>query len=119
MVVLPVPGTGRERNIIFDAGDLLEAMMSCGVDIIFCGHKHVPHVWLLGNTLVVNAGTVSSMKLRGRGKPCYNLLTLDDDHIRIDRKYPFGERELTAEIPWDAVRNRDGTARIGASVGKE
>ena len=40
--LLPVPGTGRERNIVYDAGDLLEVLQECGVNLVLSGHKHVP-----------------------------------------------------------------------------
>lgn len=96
--LLPVPGTGRERNIIFDAGDLLEVLLRCGVDLALSGHKHVPYVWRLENLLVVNAGTISSLRLRGRTKPCYNIIDLDEEHIRVYRKIPFEEKELVADL---------------------
>ena len=32
--LLPVPGTGRERNIVYDAGDLLEVLQECGVNLV-------------------------------------------------------------------------------------
>lgn len=96
--LLPVPGTGRERNIVYDAGDLLEVLLRVGVDVVLCGHKHVPHVWRLENLVVVNAGTVSSLRLRGRTKPCYNLIAVEDDRVRIYRKYPFGGRELVVNF---------------------
>ena len=56
--LVPVPGTGRERNIVHDAGDLLRVLANCGVDLVLCGHKHVPNVWRLEDMLIVNAGTV-------------------------------------------------------------
>jgi 3',5'-cyclic-AMP phosphodiesterase len=96
--VLPVPGAGRERNIVYDAGDLLEVLSSCEVDLVLSGHKHVPYVWRLGKMLVVNAGTASSMKLRGKGKPCYNVIELEPELVTVFRKYPFGDREQIAEI---------------------
>src|SRR6266568_864825 len=72
--LLPVPGTGRERNIVYDAGDAIECLQRSGVDLVLCGHKHVPYAWKLENLFVVNAGTVSSSRLRGNGKPCYNIV---------------------------------------------
>ena len=30
----PIPGTGRERNIVYDAGDLLEVLQACGVNLV-------------------------------------------------------------------------------------
>lgn len=96
--LLPVPGTGRERNIVYDAGDLLEVLLRVGVDVVLCGHKHVPYVWRLENLIVINAGTVSSLRLRGLTKPCYNLIVVEDGRVRIYRKYPFGGRELIVDF---------------------
>src|SRR6266508_3967798 len=31
--LLPVPGTGRERNIVYDAGDAIECLQRAGVDL--------------------------------------------------------------------------------------
>lgn len=96
--LLPVPGTGRERNIVYDAGDVLEVLLQCGVDVVLCGHKHVPYVWRLENLVVVNAGTAASMRLRGRTKPCYDVIEVDGGRVRVIRRYPFGGRELVADF---------------------
>ncbi|MCL4499738.1 MAG: metallophosphoesterase [Chloroflexi bacterium] len=96
--LLPVPGTGRERNIVYDAGDLLEVLLKCGVDLVLCGHKHVPYVWRLESLIVVNAGTAASLRLRGRTKPCYNIISLGEDRVEISRKYPYGQKERIAEF---------------------
>ena len=58
--LLPVPGTGRERNVVYDAGDAIECLQRAGVRLVLSGHKHVPYVWRLEDLFVVNAGTVSS-----------------------------------------------------------
>ncbi|MCL6471263.1 MAG: metallophosphoesterase [Firmicutes bacterium] len=97
--LLPVPGTGRERSMIHDAGDLLELLIQCGVDLVICGHKHVPYVWRIENLVVVNAGTACTLRLRGNTKPCYNIIQIEEnDRVRIYRKYPFGSRELIADF---------------------
>jgi len=54
--LLPVPGTGRERNIVNDAGDTIECLQRAGVDLVLAGHKHVPYAWKLEDLFVVNAG---------------------------------------------------------------
>ena len=72
--LLPVPGTGRERNVVHDAGDTLECLQRANVHLVLSGHKHVPYAWRLENLFVVNAGTVSTTRLRGKTKPCYNLI---------------------------------------------
>ncbi|MHB8840781.1 MAG: metallophosphoesterase family protein [Candidatus Aquicultor sp.] len=100
--LLPVPGTGRERSMVHDAGDLLEVLIQSGVDLVLCGHKHVPYVWRLENLVVVNAGTACTLRLRGRTKPCYNIIQIDpDDKVKIFRKYPYGSQELIAEFSCD------------------
>jgi Icc protein len=99
--LIPIPGTGRERNIIFDAGDVLELLNEVGTDLVLSGHKHVPYSWKLENMFIVNAGTASTTRLRGNTRPCYNIIQIEDGHVRVFRKYPFKERELT--IDFDSV----------------
>ncbi|HKX25241.1 MAG TPA: metallophosphoesterase [Actinomycetota bacterium] len=95
--LIPIPGTGRERNIVFDAGDLLEILISNQVNLVLSGHKHVPYVWRLENLYVVNAGTCASLRLRGHTKPCYNVIEVEGDEVRIHRRFPFGGSTLTAQ----------------------
>jgi 3',5'-cyclic-AMP phosphodiesterase len=96
--LLPVPGTGRERNIVYDAGDLLEVLQTCGVNLVLSGHKHVPYAWRLEQLFVVNAGTCSSLRLRGHTRPCYNIIYVDDDNVRVVRKFPFHGTETLIEF---------------------
>jgi len=96
--LLPVPGTGRERSTVMDAGDLLEVLISAGVQVVLSGHKHVPYVWRLEDMYVANAGTVSSLRLRGYTKPCYNVLEFDDGEVKIHRKFPFGDGTVMAHF---------------------
>jgi 3',5'-cyclic-AMP phosphodiesterase len=91
--LLPIPGTGRERNIVHDAGDTLECLQRAGVQLVLSGHKHVPYAWRLENLFVVNAGTVSTTRLRGKTKPCYNVIEASPDRVTVYRKYPFHERD--------------------------
>src|SRR5262245_23690784 len=32
--LLPIPGTGRERNVVYDAGDAIECLQRAGVDLV-------------------------------------------------------------------------------------
>jgi 3',5'-cyclic AMP phosphodiesterase CpdA len=86
--LVPVPGTGRERNVVWDAGDVLALLTELRVDLVLCGHKHVPNVWQLGEMLLVNSGTASSHRVRGYTRPCYNVIEIDHDRVRIVHKYP-------------------------------
>jgi 3',5'-cyclic AMP phosphodiesterase CpdA len=95
--LVPVPGTGRERNTVWDAGDVLALLGDVDVDLVLSGHKHVPHIWLLDRVLIVNSGTVSSYRLRGYTRPSYNLLSLSEDEVRVVLRYP-GQGELPAGV---------------------
>jgi len=96
--LIPVPGTGRERSTVMDAGDLLEVLVGCGVNVVLSGHKHVPYVWRLEDMYVANAGTVSSLRLRGYTKPCYNVLEFEGDEVKIHRRFPFGGGDTIAHF---------------------
>jgi len=114
--LLPVPGTGRERNIVNDAGDALEALQRAGVDLVLCGHKHVPYAWKLESLFIVNAGTVSSSRLRGNGRPCYNVVEVDGTHVDVFRKYPFHGQEKIIQFSTDTKTYEKYTARIEDEV---
>lgn len=83
-----VPGTGRERNIVLDAGDVLALLRGSGVDLVLCGHKHVPYVWLLSNMLIANSGTVATFRTRGYTEPSYNLIEIMPEEISVVTKMP-------------------------------
>jgi 3',5'-cyclic AMP phosphodiesterase CpdA len=96
--LVPVPGTGRERNTVWDSGDVLALLGETGVDLVLSGHKHVPFVWLLNNLLVVNSGTVSSHRLRGYVRPSYNLLEVTLDRVVVTLRYPGTGERHAAEL---------------------
>ena len=110
--LLPVPGTGRERNIVYDAGDAIECLQRSGVDIVLSGHKHVPYAWRLEDLFVINAGTVSSQRLRGKTRPCYNLIEITDHHVDVWRKYPFHGQERIIQFSTETLEFEKYTARI-------
>lgn len=81
--VIPIPKTGRERNVLNDAGDILKSIVTNDVNLVVSGHKHVANIWKLENTLFVNAGTVSSKKLRGKDLNSYNTYFIDENKVEI------------------------------------
>lgn len=93
--LVSVPGTGRERNIVWDAGDVLALLTELKVDLVLSGHKHVPNVWQFGEMLLVNSGTCSSHRVRGYTRPSYNVIEINEDRVRIVQKYP-GLGEIVA-----------------------
>ena len=114
--LLPVPGTGRERNVVYDAGDALEALQSARVNLVLSGHKHVPYAWRLENIFIVNAGTVSSLRLRGNGRPCYNLIEIEGRHVDVWRKYPYHDQERIIQFSADTLEFEKYTTRIEDEV---
>src|SRR6478735_6784677 len=51
------------------------------------------YAWRLEDLFVVNAGTVSSLRLRGHTRPCYNIIEVGPAEVGVYRKYPFHGRE--------------------------
>jgi 3',5'-cyclic AMP phosphodiesterase CpdA len=82
--LLPIPQTGRERNILLDSGDLLRVFIDYGVDFVLNGHKHVPNVWMIEKMVTLNSGTATTRKLRGHTYPSYNELLIDDCGIFVN-----------------------------------
>src|SRR5438067_381608 len=114
--LLPIPGTGRERNIVFDAGDAIECLQRSRVDLVLSGHKHVPYAWRLEDLFVINAGTVSSQRLRGRTRPCYNLIEISGTHVDVWRKYPYHGQEKIIQFSTETRSFEKYTARIEGEV---
>ncbi len=114
--LLPVPGTGRERNIVYDAGDLIECLQHAGVNLVLSGHKHVPYAWRLENMFIVNAGTVSSMRLRGNTRQCYNVIEIDEGRVDVWRRYPFHGRERIIQFSLETLDFEKYTTAIEREV---
>jgi len=114
--LLPVPGTGRERNVIYDAGDAIECLQRAGVNLVLSGHKHVPYAWRLEDLFIVNAGTVSSLRLRGNTRPCYNVIEFSGAHVDVWRRYPFHGQEKIIQFSTDTLEFEKYTARIEGEV---
>ena len=93
--LVAIPGTGRERNIITDAGDLLAVLTRLDIDVILSGHKHVPYFWGLNGILVANSGTASTKRLRGSTPPSWNEIQVDASTIKVFTHYGDGRRELS------------------------
>ena len=114
--LLPVPGTGRERNVVYDAGDALECLQRARVQIVLSGHKHVPYAWRLENMFILNAGTVSSLRLRGNTRPCYNVIEVEGTHVSVWRRYPFHGQERIIQFDYATGEYEKYTGRIEREV---
>src|SRR3989337_799732 len=114
--LLPVPGTGRERNVVYDAGDAIECLQRAGVRLPLPAPKHPPPPLRLPELFVVNAGTVSSLRLRGNTRPCYNLIEVSGAHVDVWRKYPFHGQEKIIQFSTETRAFEKYTARIEGEV---
>ena len=92
--LVPIPGTGRERNTVTDAGDLLLALTDLDVDVVLSGHKHVPFFWGVNGMLVCNSGTAATKRVRGSTPPSWNELRVDASTIKVFVHYE-DRRELS------------------------
>ncbi|MEN9979218.1 MAG: metallophosphoesterase [candidate division WOR-3 bacterium] len=78
-----IPGTGRERHISTDAGDVLKLLVELDVRIALSGHKHLPWVWHIENTWLITGGTATSRRLKGRSYPSFNLLMIGEREFEL------------------------------------
>jgi 3',5'-cyclic-AMP phosphodiesterase len=99
--LMPIPGTGRERNQVLDAGDVLSLLRQCGVDLVLAGHRHVPYVWPVAGMLLVHSGTVSTFRTRGFPHPAYNLVRVEGGRISVELRIPGGEHRSLGDYPRD------------------
>jgi 3',5'-cyclic AMP phosphodiesterase CpdA len=85
--LLPIPNTGRERSMILDAGDVMQVVWDAGIDVIITAHRHYPNVFSLSNgirrCLLINCGTFSSFKTRGKAGHTFVDLILSEDNVNI------------------------------------
>ncbi len=92
--LVSIPGTGRERNIITDAGDVLAVLSKADVDVILSGHKHVPFFWGVNGILVANSGTAATRRVRGLTPASWSEYQVDASTIKVYLHYEDGRREL-------------------------
>lgn len=81
--VIPVPNSGRETNIIEDAGETLDILLKNSVPLVLMGHRHVPFGVKIHKTLLVNAGTFSCNRTRAHFGNTFNIIDIGDDEIVV------------------------------------
>jgi 3',5'-cyclic AMP phosphodiesterase CpdA len=91
--LIPVPNSGREQNIIDDAGGVLDLALRNGVALILMGHRHVPYAVRVHNTLMVNSGTFSSSRTRAHLGNSFNIIDIQDKAIKVTIHHIEKEKE--------------------------
>lgn len=81
--LIPIPGTGRERHIPTDAGDVLKLAIDLDIRIVLSGHKHLPWVWQLERSWFITSGTATSQRLKGRSYPSFHTLVIGEDDFTL------------------------------------
>jgi hypothetical protein len=61
----------------------------------------VPYVWPVAGMLLVNSGTVSTLRTRGFPHPAYNLVRVNGGRIAVELRVPGGERRSLGDYPRD------------------
>jgi 3',5'-cyclic AMP phosphodiesterase CpdA len=88
-----LPHGYHERELVGRARMAMEALASCGADVLLAGHLHVSHIGQTAeryrisghSALVVQAGTAIST--RGRGETnSFNIIQIEHPHISINQQ---------------------------------
>ncbi len=74
--LLPVPHTGREHNVVEDAGDVLGTLQVSKCSLVLNGHRHVPWMWRLNEMVHYTTGTLLSRRIRGATTQVYTRIDL-------------------------------------------
>ena len=82
--LVPVPNTGRERNVLVDSGEVLIKLFEYGIPLVLTGHKHTPWVWNLNGLIVSTAGTVSCERTAIPNS--FNVIEIDDGKVMISKQ---------------------------------
>ena len=85
--LVPVPHTGREMNVLVDAGDILRLLLEEGVSLVLAGHRHVPFLWKVYDLHILHAGTLGSNRLRGSPTQSYNVLRVKKGILEITLRF--------------------------------
>ena len=87
--ILPIPMAGREQNILDDAGEVLLTIVDAGVDLVLCGHRHIPWTWKLENGYIIHSGTIGSPRTKQLQKQSYVVTEIKQNEIIVNLK-PIG-----------------------------
>ncbi|MFX1277404.1 MAG: metallophosphoesterase family protein [Promethearchaeota archaeon] len=81
--VVAVPSAGCKRSTLVDAGEILQVAQDYEIDLILQGHRHVPHAWIFGNSILLYCGTSTSNKVRADDTPCFNEISIFEDKLEV------------------------------------
>lgn len=77
--LIPVPYAGREANVLEDAGDILDMAIKHKVHLVLMGHRHVRNAVKVEDLILVNAGTFSCRRTRGKFGYSFNVIDITEE----------------------------------------
>lgn len=95
--LIPVPHTGREFNVVEDAGDVLGVLDGARCSLVLNGHRHVPWMWRLGEMILFNTGTLLSRRVRGSTTQLHTRVSLSVDQVSFTLCHKDGSERLFGE----------------------
>jgi 3',5'-cyclic AMP phosphodiesterase CpdA len=102
--LIQVPDTGPDNIPVIDAGDTLRGILEANVNLVLSGHRHRPWRWILQDTQIIHAGTLSSERFRGFFANSYNILNLDGKRVDVKLKIVGGKSMSFEEVTKGRVR---------------
>jgi 3',5'-cyclic AMP phosphodiesterase CpdA len=73
--IIPLPRTKHEAELT-DAGDVLNALTQNNLDLVLTGAKNRSATWQVNNTVLVNAGTLSSLNVNTYLGNSFNIIEI-------------------------------------------
>ena len=95
--LIPVPHTGREYNVVEDAGDVLGVLDGTRCSLVLNGHRHVPWMWPLGEMVLYTTGTLLSRRVRGANAQLHTRISLSSDRVSFTLCFKDGHERQFAE----------------------
>ena len=93
--IVPIPDTGRERNVLIDAGEVVEMLINLGFALVLAGHRHMPYSIRLMRTHIIHAGSLGSFKILGMPDHNYNIIELSEENVSLKLKFvDYGEIDI-------------------------
>ena len=110
-----LPEGHKEAELVGRARLAMEALASCGADVLLAGHLHVSHTGhtaerykIAGHSaLVISAGTATSTRGRGEANS-FNVIRINHPLINVERLVWQTERAAFAPSPAENFRHTPG-----------
>ena len=102
--LIQVPDTGPDNIPVIDAGDTLRGILESEVNLVLAGHRHRPWRWVLRDTQIIHAGTLSSERFRGFFANSYNIIKLDGKRVDARLKIVGGKSMSYEDVTKGRVR---------------